>query len=216
MGALEQIQRRLAGTNRLSAAELALLVEEAESSEWNDLFVYVMEVLQSLGREFQVAAAEIQEHRDTIDAFVATTIASPELVRLRADRKVWTRTVLVIEDDVAVAKLLEAVFRREFRVVVAANGREALDLLNAGHFDAIISDVEMPVMDGIECFRRALAIDPSIRRRFIFHTTVEGRETFFAETDVPVLSKPSPLSEIQHRVRQVIQHARDAGHPQDK
>ena len=208
VAALTGLQEKLAGTGGISPAELAALVETAESSEWNDLFLYVMEVLQSLGREFEVAAAEIQEHRESVDRFVrlvgdARTAPGP----LATIRNVWTPTLLVVDDEPAITRLLEAIFRKEYRVLLAANGREALDLLVARHFDAIISDIDMPVLDGIECFRKAVVLDPSIRGRFVFHAGMEGHGAFLEAEGVPLLVKPSPISEIRRTVRTIVEHA---------
>src|SRR6202022_1671902 len=44
-------------------------------------------------------------------------------------------------------RLLE---KRGHRVVVAGNGREALDALEKGNFDLVLMDVQMPEMDGLE------------------------------------------------------------------
>lgn len=59
--------------------------------------------------------------------------------------------VLVVDDDAAIRSILERVLvRGGHEAVVAPGGREALDLLPGGDFDLIITDVNMPAMDGIE------------------------------------------------------------------
>lgn len=57
-------------------------------------------------------------------------------------------TILLAEDNEAVRLLTQAKLRHQFTVVTAANGREALDILNRQHVDLIVADVMMPVMDG--------------------------------------------------------------------
>jgi CheY-like chemotaxis protein len=60
-------------------------------------------------------------------------------------------SVLLVEDNAVnqrlAARLLE---KRGHRVVVAANGREALAALESNSFDLVLMDVQMPEMDGIE------------------------------------------------------------------
>ena len=60
-------------------------------------------------------------------------------------------SVLLVEDNAVnqrlAARLLE---KRGHRVVVAANGREALAALEQGAFDLVFMDVQMPEMDGLE------------------------------------------------------------------
>jgi CheY-like chemotaxis protein/HPt (histidine-containing phosphotransfer) domain-containing protein len=59
--------------------------------------------------------------------------------------------VLVAEDIPANQKLvLHILNRRGHGIVVAQNGQEALDLLQQQNFDAVLMDVQMPVMDGFQ------------------------------------------------------------------
>src|SRR5215813_9187156 len=60
------------------------------------------------------------------------------------------KLILVVEDDVDVARLLTEVLEAEgYRTATAANGCEALDHLRQnGHPDLILLDMMMPVMDG--------------------------------------------------------------------
>jgi CheY-like chemotaxis protein len=59
-------------------------------------------------------------------------------------------TVLIVEDEFAIAELLSmALTDGGYRVVLAANGRQALERLNEGPPpDLIITDLMMPVLDG--------------------------------------------------------------------
>ena len=68
-------------------------------------------------------------------------------------------TILLAEDNEAVRLLTQAKLRHQFTVVTAANGREALDILNRQHVDLIVADVMMPVMDGFEASRAIRALD---------------------------------------------------------
>ena len=64
-------------------------------------------------------------------------------------------TFLVAEDNVVnqtlIARLLE---KRGHTVVVAQNGREALEMLEKQHFDIVLMDVQMPEMDGFEATKQ--------------------------------------------------------------
>jgi CheY-like chemotaxis protein len=74
------------------------------------------------------------------------------------------RRVLLIEDDAAIRETLgEALQEEGFEVVVAPNGRKALEILRNGPPpSAILLDLMMPVMDGWD-FRREQLNDPSLR-----------------------------------------------------
>ena len=58
-------------------------------------------------------------------------------------------TVLVAEDEPDIRRLLEIMLTRAgFRAIIAANGREALDLFEAEHPELVILDVAMPELGG--------------------------------------------------------------------
>lgn len=59
-------------------------------------------------------------------------------------------TILVVEDDVALQKFMLRILSKKYNVVITENGRQALDVLSQQMVDLVVSDVMMPVMDGIE------------------------------------------------------------------
>ncbi len=60
------------------------------------------------------------------------------------------RQVLVVDDDPLYVNLIRDLFSKQsISVVSAGNGAKALEILEANPVDLIISDVEMPVMDGL-------------------------------------------------------------------
>ena len=63
--------------------------------------------------------------------------------------------ILIAEDDRELRQLFSRVLNRNgYTVVGVSNGQEALDALESGFFDMIISDIMMPVMDGYELVRQ--------------------------------------------------------------
>jgi two-component system chemotaxis sensor kinase CheA len=62
---------------------------------------------------------------------------------------VTVRTVLIVEDEWAIADWLEVLLSENaFNVLVAANGREALDILHRETPDLVLTDFMMPFIDG--------------------------------------------------------------------
>lgn len=59
------------------------------------------------------------------------------------------KRILTIDDSKTMLELLEAALTSAgFQVTGAENGQDGLDCLRSGEFDAVITDINMPVMDG--------------------------------------------------------------------
>jgi two-component system response regulator MprA len=75
--------------------------------------------------------------------------------------------VLVADDDLAVRSSLERALRLEgYDVTLAADGRETLERVVSSPPDALVLDVRMPALDGLEVCRRmraptSVALPPS-------------------------------------------------------
>ena len=63
-------------------------------------------------------------------------------------------TILVVEDNADMRGYIRSILCEQYNVLEAANGEEALHILNSNAVDFIVSDLMMPVMDGIELSRR--------------------------------------------------------------
>jgi EAL domain-containing protein (putative c-di-GMP-specific phosphodiesterase class I)/CheY-like chemotaxis protein len=78
-------------------------------------------------------------------------------------------SVLVVDDEPLVARTTERILSRQgYRIVVAAGGREAIAKAEAMQFDAIVSDLQMPDVDGRALLRTIRAKDLDIP--FVFLT----------------------------------------------
>lgn len=62
--------------------------------------------------------------------------------------------ILVVEDNKDMRDYIRSILAEYYNVLEAAQGEEALALLHANNVDFIISDLMMPVMDGMELSRR--------------------------------------------------------------
>ena len=82
------------------------------------------------------------------------TILAPDLVEPAADHScISAGRVLVVEDDAEIRTYLSQELSERYRVTTCANGQEALDIIFRNAPDIIISDIMMPVMDGLELTR---------------------------------------------------------------
>jgi len=72
--------------------------------------------------------------------------------------------ILVIEDNPDLREYLRVALQaQEYEVLMAANGQEALSYLNGHRVDAIVTDLFMPEMDGIETVAAVRKLFPEVR-----------------------------------------------------
>ena len=124
-------------------------------------------------------------------------------------------TILLAEDNEAVRLLTQAKLRHQFTVVTAANGREALDILNRQHVDLIVADVMMPMMDGYQLVRTLRAEGNEIPVLFLtaLQSMNSKREGFSSGID-DYLTKPVDYEELIWRIQALLRRAHIASEQQ--
>jgi len=116
-------------------------------------------------------------------------------------------SVLIVDDDSAVRTALKELFETEgYTVVLAANGRAALNRLMEGFRPSVVLlDLMMPVMDGWD-FRTEQLKDPALKEIPVFILTAAGFSdaTIRAQFgNVPFVPKPPPHEELLAMVRRI-------------
>ncbi len=179
-------------------------IVRTEFSEWNEIFLYVIQSCQDRSKAFQRIAADIQDHKERIESFIDSL---PEQnrppVHINELPQIWKRRYLVVEDDDALSRLYERLLSREGTVVTARNGKEALELIQDKFFNLILSDLDMPVMNGVEFFERALPTEEDLAKRFILCTgnLTPDVAAFCARQGIRCLQKPMMITELLDIVR---------------
>jgi two-component system response regulator MprA len=119
--------------------------------------------------------------------------------------------VLVVDDEPAVRRALERALRLDsYEVAMAADGEEALDALAKGPLDAVILDLAMPRLDGLEVARRMRQAGD--RTPILMLTARDAIEDRVKGLDVGAddyLVKPFALRELQARLRALLRRAGD-------
>jgi DNA-binding response OmpR family regulator len=123
-----------------------------------------------------------------------------------------TRVVLLVDDEGTLRSALRRFFmRRGWQVVEAEDGEDARALLlgpNAacGHVDAILTDLRMPRLSGIELHTLVAQADARLAGRFIFSSGDTGDAEaveFITRTGCPVISKPFELAALLAAVERI-------------
>jgi len=76
----------------------------------------------------------------------------------------------VVDDEPLVASAARRLLSRVHEVEVAHSGATALAMLDAGAFDAVLCDIMMPHMTGLELHARLSATSPEVAGRMVFLT----------------------------------------------
>jgi CheY-like chemotaxis protein len=151
----------------------------------------------------QVAAPPAADEPQATDAAPPPSAASP------------TARVLVVDDEAEVADLVRVVLEGAgHEVATADSGEVALAMLEEARFDAIVSDLRMPGIDGAALWRQVRDRHPALARRMVFltgDTLSPGAQQFLDETGCGRLEKPFARDDLLARVRHALQHEVDHG-----
>jgi putative nucleotidyltransferase with HDIG domain len=144
--------------------------------------------------------------------------ASPWLARAaRATADPAVRRVLIVDDEEVIRLALGKFLRgRGYEVHTAESGAVALDLLDQMRFVAMLSDVNMPGMTGVELVPRALALDPDLAVMML--TAVNDAPTAteaLGHGAMDYLMKPIELADLQAALERVL-HKRELAIEQRK
>ncbi len=149
-----------------------------------------------LGRGLAKVRETVEKHSG--DVGIQSTAGSGATVTFRLPVAQTTargkRRVLLIEDDQYAGPAAKRMLGRSYEVELCTDGQEALETLEQDqNFDAIVCDLEMPRVDGVTFFRRAVERWPGLSTRIAFCSggaLNADVSRFLREGSVPMLPKP--------------------------
>jgi CheY-like chemotaxis protein len=131
---------------------------------------------------------------------VATTTSANTPAGQRSARPRRAR-IMLIDDEAMVARVLERLLARDHDVSVFDSAKLALDRIATGErYDAILCDLMMPDLNGMDFYEQLAARWPELAARVIILTGgsfTARAERFFEQTRTPALSKPVDLGKLQ-------------------
>ena len=117
--------------------------------------------------------------------------------------------LLVVEDNVELLMLMTQLLSSKYHVKTATNGKEALEIIHKEELDIIISDVMMPVMDGLE-LTQELKNDPNYQHLPIILLTAKTQDENRAEAlqlgADSYVTKPFKLSDLELRINNIVEN----------
>jgi two-component system NtrC family sensor kinase len=119
-----------------------------------------------------------------------------------------TARVLVVDDEIELSALMRDMLEAAgYDVATAESGMVALELLATARFDAIVSDLRMPDIDGAALWREVSRRRPQLARHMLFVTgdtlSPDARE-FLKEARCTGLDKPFSKADLLARVAALV------------
>ena len=115
-----------------------------------------------------------------------------------ATRSLQIRRVLLVDDEERFATQMATLLKkRDFKVVTAGDGRQALDLVDSQAFDAVVMDIRMPTMDGLTALGRIQAKQPAPAVIMLTgHATLESGIEAIRRGAFDYLMKPCDIEDL--------------------
>lgn len=115
--------------------------------------------------------------------------------------------VLVVEDIPEMLDFICEALSETYSIQRATNGKEALDKLKKSYFDAVVSDIAMPVMDGFELLK-AIRTDSALKQTaFILltaETSQEAKITGLENGSDAYIEKPFSIDQLQATIDNIV------------
>jgi two-component system chemotaxis response regulator CheY len=122
--------------------------------------------------------------------------------------------VLVVDDSAAIRKILQRVLRQTGMAIgtvhEAGDGQEALELLKGHKIDLVLTDINMPKMDGLQLLS-AMKVSPQWNSIPVMMITTEGGETKVGEAvrlgAAGYVRKPFTADQIKEKLAGIVELA---------
>jgi len=138
--------------------------------------------------------------RSDADLSIHTGAVTSRLLALTdpSDRRI----LVVDDDDLELSLICDRLRARNFQVSQAANGQEALDILEREWFPVVITDWQMPVLDGLEFtqqLRKRGVTDTFVIMLTVLNSSFDYERAYESGVD-DYLSKKQPDVELHARI----------------
>jgi two-component system, NtrC family, response regulator HydG len=119
-------------------------------------------------------------------------------------------TIMVVDDDTALAEgIADVLDAKGYNVYIANDGFEALDMVKKDNFEIVLMDIKMPVMNGVETYKRIKAVRPLVKVIMMTAYSTENLvDEAMYEGTVEVMNKPVDLDRLLALIEAIACSAR--------
>ena len=196
------------GKKEISKSQIVEYMARAEFSELNPVFLYIVSRFAEMSRETENIANEIQRHLSDVRKFIS---GLPQNLKPSIDVEMFPlvreKRFLVVDDHKSLRNLVASLLASKGTVEAVSGASEALKKVREHFYNGIVSDIQMPVMDGIEFYRQSVAYDSRLSKHFLFYSAdvSPDRESFLKQNNLRFLRKPFGLGEFMDTMDQILQ-----------
>ncbi len=119
------------------------------------------------------------------------------------------KRILIVDDSAAVRRILGRILVDEgFSVNTAGDGIAAQDMLGKNEYDIVLVDMRMPIMSGIELYRRIEEKYHEVATKVVFMSVDmpdPKTQSFFTKVNRPFLLKPFTMDDLMNAFRSCSQ-----------
>lgn len=127
-------------------------------------------------------------------------------IQRRKESRDWVKKILIVDDQLGIRLLLQELFRKENYISkVAANGLEALQLVEEDLPDCVLLDMKLPGMDGIDVLKRLKSSWPELP--VIMMTAYDESELTKEALEIGAVkyfTKPFDIYEVRDAVHTLV------------
>ncbi len=111
--------------------------------------------------------------------------------------------ILIVDDDLHIQRLYKEEFEEEgYEVVIASNGKEAIELFDSEVPDIVTLDILLPDVDGIRLLRQMKEKRPKVP--IIMSTAYDYRDDFAVWASEAYIVKSSDLDELKSTIKKLL------------
>jgi len=193
---IEQLLRK----NDFNKSQIVNCIIESELSEWNHIFRYVVNAMKSELDEFKSSIPKIQNHLMSVEHFCEQNEEYKKgLEKIRAIPKIWEERILIVEDFEPLREIFKDILSAYGKVDTAENGDIAKEKAFSTYYAFIITDIDLPQLNGIEFYKALVERHPEAKQRVAFMSgnCSQDRIQFFKENNLIYREKPISVKEIK-------------------
>ncbi len=204
---LENLYERIKTAPGVSKQAAMKAIIAVEFAELNNIFQYVVSSFQKDENEIKKTASIMDEHIERIKKFLKQYTDVLDLSEaVKQMPTIGKEKLLIVENKQPLQLFIAQALSTFGETQTAVNGQDALKKVRNNYFNLVISDINMPVMDGPDFFKRAVEITPGIAKNFLFcaRDITPEAEVLCNTYNIKFLKIPFALNQFHKTVKTII------------